>query len=128
MRLKIYGMMHMVKLEQIAEAALSDTPLLVRSLVQDWVAEKPCDRDHQRPTTQNPRVLAVAASLAELFAERLGQTPPDWTAGIGALEKPLFLVRAAETMRRTRILCEQEAPEALRKRRIYAPPNYLTFA
>jgi hypothetical protein len=34
----------------------------------------------------------------------------------------------AETMKRLRTLCETQAPEPMRKRRLYAPPIFLEFA
>ena len=73
-------------------------------------------------------ILAASASLLELFAGRLGQQAPAWTKPIGPLPEPIFLLKAAATMKHLRELCEREAPEPLRKRGFYAPPNYLEFA
>ncbi len=69
-----------------------------------------------------------ASSFVELFALRLAQSPPDWTRSVGALSEPIYLVKAAAIMKRLRTLCETEAPEPLRKRGFYAPPNFLEFA
>jgi hypothetical protein len=77
---------------------------------------------------EDARLLAVSASLLELFAARLGHLAPAWTKTIGPLPKPIFLLKAATTMKRLRELCEAESPEPLRKRGFYAPPNYLEFA
>ena len=117
----------MVKLERIAEAALSGDALGVRSLVQDWIAESPNLHEVTKPETDDVKVLAVAASLLELLAERAGSKPPLWTSLIAPLIEPLFLVSAAKTMPRMRALCEQATPAPLRKRGIFAPPNYLVF-
>lgn len=38
------------------------------------------------------------AALAELIAARKGQPPPEWSAGIGALPEPFFMLAAAETL------------------------------
>jgi hypothetical protein len=108
--------------------ALAREALQLRSLAQDLMREQPSAKDWQRPKTTDLRVLAVAAALTELLAMRLGQEPPDWTARIGALPEPLYLVQAAERLRRLRELCQQESPAPLKKRGILAPPNFLEFA
>ena len=71
---------------------------------------------------------AVAAGVVELMAARAGVPPPAWTATVGPLDEPLLLVPSARTMRRTLELCEREGPEGLRRRRVMALPNVLTFA
>jgi hypothetical protein len=78
--------------------------------------------------TNDSRLLAAAASLVELLALRLRQTPPPWTKDVGALPEPVYLLKAATSMKRLRELCEAESPEPLRKRGFYAPPNFLEFA
>jgi hypothetical protein len=118
----------MVKIEELAEAAINHDSLLLRSLTQDLLHEYPNLRAYPRPETSDLRILAAAASLIELFAQRLYQEPPPWTSEIGALPEPIHLVKAAATMKRLRALCEQQAPESLRKRGFYAPPNFLESA
>lgn len=118
----------MVQLEKIAASILGGDSLGARSLVQDWLADAPDLRDAECPETADAKILAVAASVVELLAERSGQAPPEWTKFVAPLAEPLFLVREAKTMPRTRALCEREAPAPLRKRRLFAPPNYLSFA
>jgi len=115
----------MVKIESIAEAALREDSLLARSLTQDLLREKPDLSRYARPPIGDARLLALTAGLLELFAQRLHQHPPDWTREIGPAPEPVWLVSAAKTMKRLRQLCETEAPEPLRKRRLYAPPNFL---
>lgn len=115
-------------IEELAEAALHRDSLRLRSLVQDLVHANVDWSSLPRPTTEDSRLLAIAASLVELLAERQNQSPPAWTKEIGALNEPFFLVRSVETMRRLRVLCETQSPEPMRKRRLYAPPNFLEFA
>lgn len=117
----------MVTIEQLAEAALNGDSLLLRSLTQDLLSETPNFSQYPKPQTNDSRILAAAASLVELFAMRLHQAPPQWTKGIGALPEPIYLLKAAATMKRLRVLFETEAPEPLRKRGFYAPPNFLEF-
>ncbi len=118
----------MVKIEQMAEAALKGDGLTVRSLVQDFYRESPRLVDIPKPAVDDERLLAASASLLELLANRLGQDAPAWTKTIGSLPEPMFLLKSASSMKRLRELCDKESPEPLRKRGFYAPPNYLEFA
>jgi hypothetical protein len=118
----------MATLEQLAQAALNRDNLMLRSLVQDWLRDNPRLSEVSRPRTGDSRVLAAAASLIELFAQRARQNPPAWVKEVGPLSEPVFLLESAASMKRLRVLCETQAPEPLRKRRLYAPPNFLEFA
>lgn len=117
----------MIAIEQIATAILNGDALLVRSRVQDWIDRSPDQRDLREPESRDPQLLAVAASVLELLSERLKVVPPSWTQSIAPLSEPLFLLKAAKTMPRLRSLCERESPEVLRKRCLFAPPNYLNL-
>ena len=115
-------------IEQLAEAALQRDSLRLRSLVQDITRAGINWSSMPRPRTNDVRLLAIAASLAELLAMRQHQAPPMWTKEIGALKEPFFLLQSAEKMKRLRVLCETQSPEPMRKRHLYAPPNFLEFA
>lgn len=115
----------MVTIEAIAAAVLQEDSLQARSLTQDLLRAPPDLQNYAQPQTDDPRLLALTASLLELFAQRLHQVPPTWTRAIGPLREPVWLVSAARTMKRLRHLCETEAPEPLRQRHFYAPPNFL---
>ena len=118
----------MVTLETLAETALRHDSLHLRSLAQDFVRDHPEFTSIPRPAIDNPQILGTAAALLELLAQRTGQTAPAWTREIGAVPEPMFLLEAATRMKRLRALCEAEAPEPLRKRGLFAPPDFLTFA
>jgi hypothetical protein len=118
----------MARIEQLAEAILKKEGLAVRSLAQDFFRESPCLTDIPQPAVDDASLLAASASLLELFASRLGQEAPAWTKTVGPAPEPIFLLKAAATMKHLRELCEKESPEPLRKRGFYAPPNYLEFA
>lgn len=118
----------MTAIERIARAALSGDALATRALVQDWCATSP--RVSDEPPPANPTdstVFALSAALAELFATRLGQQPPAWTAAAGPAPAPVYLVRAAQRMRHLRAMCESESPPPLRRRGFFAPANYLAW-
>lgn len=114
-----------VQLTDMAEALLARDDLRLRLLVQAWLREKPRLRSVAPPETDDPQVLTAAAALAELFAERAHQRPPAWTANIGPLPEPFFVVAWAERPGFTRELCLAESPEPLRRRNIFSPPNFL---
>lgn len=118
----------MVTIEQLAQAALNRESLQLRSLTQDFLHENQRLSEYARPTTTDARVLAAAAALIELFALRQKQAPPAWAKDVGPLPEPFFLLESAAKLKRLRALCETQAPEPLRKRRLYAPPNFLEFA
>jgi hypothetical protein len=118
----------MVRTEQLAEAALSGNALLLRSLTMDWLSEHPRLSEVPAPNLSDGTMIAVAAGLVELLADRRHETPPPWTAKVGAAPRPVHLVKASQTMRRLRELCETESPEPLRRRNVFAPPTFLEFA
>lgn len=115
-------------IEEMAVAAINHDSLLLRSLVQDWARSGVPANFFRRPNNIDTRTLAIAASLAELLAERRGDAAPQWTHEIGALAEPFFLVESATSMKRLRTLCETQSPEPMRRRRLYAPPHFLEFA
>jgi hypothetical protein len=96
--------------------------------ISDFLRETESLSEVPLPEGNDMRVPAAAAAIVELFAAHRNQAPPHWTQGVGPLAEPVFLVEAAERMKNLRTLCETQAPEPMRKRRLYAPPNFLVFA
>jgi hypothetical protein len=117
----------MVQIEHMARAAIQRNSLELRSLVQDFLRSQPELVDVSPPQTDDEQLLAMSAALLELLALRTGQLPPAWTATIGPIKEPFYLLKSAAQMKRLQQLCRQESPEPLRKRSFYAPPDYLTF-
>jgi hypothetical protein len=113
--------------DDIVRSILAGEALVARSLVQDWLASQPDLPSELQPDSNDGQVLALSAALVELFAERLGQRPPDWTQRISPLVEPLFLLKAAEKMPRLRQLCAEQSPSPLRRRNLSAPAGFLTF-
>jgi hypothetical protein len=118
----------MDQIEELAQAALARDHLKLRSLVQDLTRSKANFSQVPRPSTQDPRLLSIAAALVELLATRQEQNPPAWTKEIGPLTEPFFMLESAASMKRLRVLCETQSPEPMRKRLLYAPPHFLEFA
>ncbi len=112
----------------LIEALLSYDALSARQWVAD--AERSGFDWSQVPSPQglDPTASALAAGVTELMAARSGQSAPAWTEAVPAAPERLFLVRSAAAMPRLRALCELEGPEPLRRRGLFAPPEFLTAA
>jgi hypothetical protein len=117
-----------ITVEMIAEAILAYNDLYARAYTMEWLYYDLPFADIPRPNTTNPTVMIVAAAIVELLATRAYQTPPAWVFTVGRLDEPFFVVRLRPNESFTRNLCLTEAPEPLKRRNIFAPPNYLTFA
>lgn len=114
-----------IPIETIAAMLLARDDFHLRLYVQAWLREEPRFAAMPQPDSDDPRILSVAAALVELLAQRANQEPPDWTAAVGALPEPFFAVEWAERPGFTRDLCLNESPEPLKRRNIFAPPNFL---
>jgi hypothetical protein len=117
----------MTLFEQLVLAAANRESLTLRELTLEFLAQNATFEEIVQPNFSEPLQLALAAGLLELFATRRGQTAPDWVKEFSS-PTPFFLVEAALRMPRLRELCETDAPPALLKRRLFAPPNFLEFA
>src|SRR5947207_1103868 len=108
----------MVGIDELAEAALAGRALQLRSLAQDWLRENTIIAQAAPPASEDTTVRAVAAGLAELFAERRAEPAPAWVKEIAGAPRPIYLLKASKTMRRLRQLCESESPGPLRRRNL----------
>jgi hypothetical protein len=123
----IYGSLS-VDLRDLVKALLQFETLTARQWLADAARSGFIWSDVPSPDGLDDTERAVAAGVAELLAARAGQPPPPWAAAIPPAPKTLFLVRSAATMPRLRTACEREGPEPLRRRRLLAPPGFLTIA
>lgn len=71
--------------------------------------------------------LAAAAGLAELLAARAGQSAPAWTARIAAAPREFWLDVGLLKVPALRERSRQLAPEPLRRRHVYALPDFLSI-
>jgi len=110
---------------ELVEAALQGDDLSVRQLVKDAARGGFSWSLAPAPAFEDPLWRAVYASLVELLASRSGQTPPGWTRQVGAAPRPVYLVRAAERSNALRRESLRGTPEPLRKRNVFALPDYL---
>lgn len=124
---KIFGRA-LVELVDLVRALLRPDPIAARQWVADAARERFRWSEVPFPGELIGDELAVAAGIVELLAQRAGEAPPPWTARVPAARQPVLLVHAAASMPRLRKLCEEQGPEPLRRRRILAPPDFLTAA
>jgi hypothetical protein len=115
-------------IRELVQALSAGDALAARQWVADAEREQLRWPEMTAPQSLSTDEMAVAAGVVELLAHRAGQSPPPWTAGVQAASRAIFLVRAAAAMPRLRRLCEEEGPEPLRRRRVFAPPGFLTAA
>ena len=115
-------------LSDLVRALVGLDPLAVRQWIADASRSNVQWANLPRPEGLNLTEDVIAAGVAELLAFRAGVNPPAWTSAVGAAPEPVFLVRAALQMPRLRWSCEHEGPEPLRRRRVFAPPDFLTVA
>jgi hypothetical protein len=115
-------------IRELVRALLAFDALTARQWVADAVRTSVQWHRLMKPEGLDSTELALAAGLAEVLAARAGQLAPPWTADVPAASVAMYLVRAAHSMPRLRRLCEAEGPEPLRRRGLYAPPDFLTFA
>lgn len=110
---------------EIAQAALDDRDLDTRihSLALQRWAKAAALADIPKPKTSEPVLLALCASIAELFAQRMKQPPPAWTRTIGSIETPIFLFHLADKYPSFRERLLRESPEPLRKRNLFGPES-----
>jgi len=117
-----------VELAELVRVLIACDALAARQWVADARREGIEWSRVPEPRMDDPLQMAIAAAMVELMAQRAGQPAPDWTRTVPPAPQPVFLVRAAASMPRTRRLCEEKGPEPLRRRRILAPPEFLTTA
>jgi hypothetical protein len=96
---------------------------------RQWVQDAHVDwATVERPNDLDPRSLAVLAGLVEMFAERKHVPAPGWTSEVDAAPEAVYLVPLATRSARLAEQCRREAPEPLRRRRVYALDGFLSRA
>lgn len=115
-------------LKDLVRALLSFETLAARQWVADAARSGVVWAEVPPPAGLDATERAVAAGMVELLASRAGVPAPAWAAVVPAAPERRFLVRAAEEMPRLRAACEREGPEPLRRRGLFAPPEFLTSA
>jgi hypothetical protein len=109
----------------LVQAVLSGDLLSARQ----WVSD--AERVHlEWPSVVQPlgldeKAMALAAALVELLASRVGALPPAWAQDVGGLPEPFLVEPGISNFPRTLAWAMTHAPEPLRKRNLYASPDFL---
>ncbi len=114
-----------MELRDLVRAILSGDLLAARQWVADAHRARIRWEGMVRPAGLDEREMTVAAGIAELLAARAGAVPPSWTMSIGRRSEPLFLDPGLEAMPRTRAHALTDGPEPLRRRNLFASPDFL---
>lgn len=109
--------------------ALNDGDLLA---AREW-AQEASRRPGEISSLELPRELtkterAVAAGIVEMLALRCKVTPPAWVESIGPAPEEVWLTRHGRRLPELRERCRRFGPEPLRRRRVFAMPEFLATA
>lgn len=114
-----------MELTELVQAVMSGNLLVARQWVADAQRAGVRWDECERPSGLDERAMAIAAALAELFAARAGTSAPSWTSTVAGESGPVYLDPGIETMPRTLKFATEHAPEPLRKRNLFAMPDFL---
>ena len=112
----------------LARALLDDRGAIVGQYTMNLFDETASFTDVPKPSDATYPELVVSAALLELFALRRGESAPHWTAQIGGLASPRFLMGGYE--KKYPYLADvwqSEAPEPLKRRNLFASAEFLEF-
>ena len=115
-------------LRNLVNAILSRDLLSARQWVTDAQREKVNWERLECPSDFDGHELIVAAALVELLAGRVGESAPTWTHAVGAEREPVVLDPGLEQMPRSLARAKASGPEPLRKRNLWALPDFLDVA
>lgn len=113
-------------LRDLVDDLQSGDLLSARQWVKDAYRAGVLFTDLPRPQGLDAQSLAAAASLAELLSGRAGQLPPPWTAEVPPAPEDVWLDRALERIPFLRERCLTDSPPALKRRNVYALPDFLS--
>ena len=116
----------LVRIEDVAEAALQGDALSTRALWAEFVDSVVNVADVEQPSTDDHRVVALAASLLELLAERRQELAPSWVATVAGCATPQYLMTVRTEHKRIQL--RKTSPKPLASRNFFASPNYLLSA
>lgn len=114
-------------LTELVQALVCLDSRVARQILADMMASGVDWSSLALPSTLDGPELSVAAAVVELVAARAHVPAPKWTQSVGASTEPVWLIRVEHRPRlKARLL--EESPEPLRRRRVYAPEDFLTAA
>jgi len=117
-----------MNLTDLVVAAMMGDDLTARQWVKDAARHGLNFSAISLPEGMTPDALAVAAALVELLARRQNREPPAWVFSAGRASGPIYLLPQAMSSPALRRWCEEDSPEPLRARNVYALRDYLRVA
>jgi len=117
-----------MNLRDLTLAAMNGDDLAARQWVKDALRIQLSMSSLPEPDGLSADGLAVAAALVELLAKRWNQPVPPWVACVGRANEPVYLLPQARTSPALRRWCEEDTPEPLRARNVFAVRDYLKVA
>jgi hypothetical protein len=117
-----------MNLRDLTLAAMSGDDLGARQWVKDAQRTNLDLSSVPEPDGLSDNARAVAAALIELLAQRQNRPPPAWVVHAGQASEPVYLLPQARTSPALRRWCEQDTPELLRARNVFAVRDYLKVA
>lgn len=116
-----------MEIRDLVDALFDDDILAARQWVKDARRKGLRFAAIEPPTGLDEARYAAAAGLVELLASRNGEQPPDWAVCAPAAPRDVWLDRGLLAVPLLRARGEQYAPEPLRRRRLYALPEFLSI-
>ena len=110
---------------ELTAAILRRDDLSARQMVKDAKRLGFSWANAPAPDFSSRGARAVYAGIVELMADRNGQVPPAWTCDVPASPAPLFLVHATKKSKGLRRDSLSGTPDPLKKRNVFALPDYL---
>lgn len=115
-------------LRDLVDAILAGDLLTARQWVADARREPVKWESVGCPRDFTGREMTVAAGVVELLAARAREKPPVWTRAVGAEREAVVLDPGLEQMPRSLAQAKAFGPESLRKRNLFALPDFLDVA
>ena len=117
-----------MNLSELVVAAMNGDDLAARQWVKDAARLGLDFSTVPVPDGLSSDAIAVAAALVELLARRQNREPPAWVFSAGRASGPIYLLSQAMSSPALRRWCEEDSPEPLRARNVYALRDYLRVA
>jgi hypothetical protein len=114
-----------MNLSDLVRAAMSGDDLAARQWVKDARRLRVDIPNLPMPTDLNESELSTCAALVDLFSLRGGTPAPPWLAQVAPSKQPVYLDSDALRRPKLRRLLEEDSPEPLRRRNVFAAAQYL---
>ena len=115
-----------MNVSDLTDSLFQDDLLAARQWVKDARSQSLRFATLPPPAGLDDARYAAAAGLVELFAKRNGEQPPEWAVQAPAAPRDVWLDKGLLAVPSLKAHAERHAPEALRRRRLFALPDFLS--